>query len=147
MGRHNSPRVAWSAISFLPSTTGTSWSGTGHWKITNGFFTGVYYFAFSRNQVQMLWSSTCPVHMVWEREAWDWLVVRYDVDYMQFLVLVMANVQRVLSIQVLFISCIKKRILQSLICFCWIYSKSTYCCMLFTLTMFSCFSKSVEWWY
>ena len=73
----------------------------------------------------MLWSSTCPVHMVWEREAWDWLVVRYDVDYMQFLVLVMANVQQVLSIQVLFISCIKKRILQSLICFCWIYSKST----------------------
>lgn len=57
----------------------------------------------------MLWSSTCPVHMVWEREAWDWLVVRYDVDYMQFLVLVMANVQQVLSIQVLFISCIKKK--------------------------------------
>ena len=43
--------------------------------------------------MQMLWSSTCPVHMVWEREAWDWLVVRYDVDSMQFLVVVMANIQ------------------------------------------------------
>ena len=69
--------------------------------------------------------------MVWERKAWDWLVVRYDVDYMQFLVLVMANIQQVLSIQVLFIQflALKRNLAKDNL-----FLALAYCCILFTLT-------------